>query len=145
MKEIKGNLWDYLRPMFLLGITTNGTVKTNGACVMGRGCAFEASQRYPEVPKILGQHIREHGNVCWASRELPLFFFPVKHNWYEMADLELIRRSAEELAEIARHPAKPIYTFVLPRPGCGNGRLRWEDVRGVIAPILPDNVWVISF
>mgnify|MGYP001580901715 CR=1 FL=1 len=59
-----------------------------------------------------------------------------------MADLELIKESASQLAVVAG--AYSNKTFVLPRPGCGNGGLKWEDVKPVIEPILPDNVHVIT-
>lgn len=40
-------------------------------------------------------------------------------------------------------PIRTVFAAVLPRPGCGNGRLTWEQVKPVIK-FLPDNVWVIS-
>lgn len=142
MREITGELWDYYgRPNTVVGITTNGFVKTSGSAVMGRGCAAEANKRFPELPSILGAHIREEGNVCWEMSFVPIFFFPVKHNWWNQADLKLIEQSAGRLYVFADDEPKKIY--VLPRPGCGNGRLTWEQVRPVIQ-FLPDNVWVIS-
>lgn len=143
MREITGELWDYYgRHHTIVLITTNGTVKKNGACVMGRGCAFEATQRIPRIAKQLGALIQKHGNVVVELEYERLWTFPVKHNWWERADLELIRRSAETLGQLAQPPHQDL-TFVLPRPGCGNGHLTWEVVRPLLAG-LPDNVLVIT-
>lgn len=152
MVEATGNLWTYKADIRV--ITTNGTVKKTGECVMGRGCALEAKSRYPGVAKMLGRLIQEHGNhVHLIFRRNPLTFrmplvsFPVKHNWYETADLKLIEQSAHELVKLADDQAwiDGWKRVVLPRPGCGNGNLRWEDVRPVIAPILDDRFHVITF
>jgi hypothetical protein len=152
MKEAQGNLWTY--PADIRVITTNGFVKKNGECVMGRGCAKEAVKgtrhngAWPGLPSILGAIIQSDGNhvaflgACVTPATGILVSFPVKHNWWERADLGLIRRSAEELAKGIAHDGSRI---VMPRPGCGNGQLKWEDVKPVIEPILSDNVVVITF
>lgn len=146
MKEVTGNLWDYDADYRV--ITTNGTVKSNGCAVMGRGCAAEAKERYPGLDKRLGTHLKMFGNKIHLLHdkniEAGLWSFPVKHNWWERADIKLIKQSAEELASEAR-ACGPDVIFVMPRPGCGNGRLQWETVRAAIADILPDNVHVITF
>jgi hypothetical protein len=161
VKEIKGNLWDYFgedgklsqwkpeNAKFVVLITTNGTIKKNGEAVMGRGCAAEAKKLMPSLPADLGSHIRERGNIVMqpmggddAYEEACLWTFPVKHNWWEKADLELIRKSALRLKTIAKNSKG--FTFILPRPGCGNGGLRWKDVKVVLEEVkLPRNVWVI--
>ena len=145
MKEVFGNAWDY--PANVFCITTNGTVKSSdGAGVMGRGIAAEAKKRFPGIDKKLGNMICKHGNHVYLATDFgsgDLCFFPVKHNWWEKADLNLIKRSAMELASIAE--AFPETIFVLPRPGCGNGGLCWDLVKPVIEKILPDNVHVITF
>lgn len=143
MIEVRGNLWTY--PADIRVITTNGTVKKNGECVMGRGCALEATKKYSGIAKILGTHIKEKGNhvgFIFGSAE-GIWSFPVKHNWYEKADIELIKRSAEEL--VALLPKDKKLRVVLPRPGCGNGGLKWEDVKPVLEPILDDRFHVITF
>lgn len=144
MKEIVGELWDYYgKPNTVVCITTNGTVKKSGEAVMGRGCAEEAKARFPKLPAVLGAFIKRFGNRPWWGHTdgfEGLASFPVKHNWWEQADLELIRESAKRLFDWAANHHE---TFVLPRPGCGNGRLTWEQVRPVIE-FLPDNVLVIS-
>jgi len=143
MREANGNLWDfYEQPNAVVCITTNGTVKNNGEVVMGRGCAREAKDKFPHVPRFLGRWIKRHGNVPAYFVGSRLMTFPVKHNWWEQADLALIEQSAKALADKANRVG---LTFYLPRPGCGNGRLTWDEVRPVIEPILPDNVVVISF
>jgi hypothetical protein len=127
MVEFTGNIWTY--PADVVIITTNGTVTKKGECVMGRGCAKEAKDLFPGLPKALGDKIKKEGNhpylfelathtprsntVAYTSAEedLPAFpeagtqsyqrvtlvTFPVKHNWYERADLTLIRTSALQL------------------------------------------------
>lgn len=143
MKELTGNLWRYYNaPQHIICVTTNGYVKKDGHGVMGRGCANEARFRIPGITKLLGAHIQTNGNV--AGYLLPnVIAFPVKHNWYEPADMELIRKSARWLGNIACH--HPEFSFILPRPGCGNGRLSYCDVRPLLVELLPDNVYVIDF
>jgi len=144
MKEVIGNLWTY--PAEARVITTNGFVKSNGAAVMGRGCAREAATRWPRLPALLGLCIRERGNIvhymgAWDG-EL-IIAMPVKHNWWEPADPALIVESAEGLVWLANHMS--FVSIVLPRPGCGNGQLSWDTVKSLIEPILDDRFSVITF
>lgn len=139
MKEVTGDLWTY--PADWRGVTTNGVVKKDGTCVMGRGCALEARNKYPGLDKELGELISKYGTDVYLFEKYKLFTFPTKHHWYDKSDLRLIGDSAISLETIARQA--PEETFLLPRPGCNNGRLRWEQVERVIR-FLPDNVLIIS-
>lgn len=144
MQEAHGNLWDFvsLSPQHIAVITTNGFVKRNGECVMGKGCAREARDRFPGLALEVGDCIRAYGNVVSVVRK-QLVTFPTKHVWWERSDLELIAKSAAQLGHLA--DLQPENIFYLPRPGCGNGGLCWEDVLPVLeAAQLPDNVVVIS-
>jgi hypothetical protein len=144
MKLITGNLWaPRFNPPVWRCITTNGAVRKDGACVMGRGCALEAKNRYIGFDNLLGQTILRRGNIVHVFPNFGLISFPVKKHWSEPADLALIGQSAVQLRVFAL--ANPGDTFILPRPGCGNGRLGWFDVKPVLEPILPDNVHVITF
>jgi hypothetical protein len=150
-----GNIWDEIDNCDAIVITTNGTVKANGACVMGRGIAREARDRYPGVDLTLGQLIQSKGNLVfkldrpiWSGPLRPyvalrLVSFPVKHNWYEKACLTLIESSTVSLRLLA--DIEKWKMVIMPRPGCGNGNLKWEDVRPVIEPILDDRFVVMSF
>lgn len=136
MKEVYGNVWEYKADVVC--IPTNG-VFNNGRAVMGRGVAEQALIKYPKVATLLGDSLEQYGNHL-----TPLFAdlvaFPTKHHWREQADLDLIKQSATELSAFV----DPELTYVLPRPGCGNGRLSWEQVKPAIEDILPDNVHVIE-
>ncbi len=142
MKEVFGNLWEFDG---IIAITTNGFVKRDGTCVMGRGCARQAAVRFPELPGKLASRISAEGNHVFNFPEYRLITFPVKHNWWEAADLDLIERSARELLKIieVKKIKEAIY---LPRPGCGNGRLKWEEVKKFLSPILkPDQFHIVTY
>ena len=97
MKEVFGDLWKFDG---IIAITTNGFVKRERTCVMGRGCARQAAVRFPELPRKLASRISAEGNYVFYFSEYRLITFPVKHNWWEAADLDLIQRSARELLKI---------------------------------------------
>jgi len=142
MKEITGNLWDFHGyHNTVICLTTNGTVKANGEGVMGRGNALEATQRFPGIAAKLGDRLMHRGNhVEWLF--VGVLMFPVKHQWFERADLELIARSVQELQRFIE--ANPRLIWILPRPGVGNGKLDWKDVKPLLEK-LPDSVYVITF
>lgn len=114
---------------------------------MGRGVALQAKQRWPQLPRILGESIQKSDNhvayLLWPDEALLLLSFPTKHHWRDDADLELIARSCGELIILADR--LNLEHILLPRPGTGNGRLDWTQVRPVIAPILDDRVSVLYY
>jgi hypothetical protein len=143
MREVTNDLWDFFgKEGFVVCITTNGFVKKDGTCVMGRGCAKEATERIPNIAFRLGQRIRTFGNITFYFQDIQLISFPVKHYWWNKADIDLIKQSTVYLADFAA--MWPDKTFILPRPGCGNGKLDWKDVKPILEGILPDNVLVVS-
>jgi hypothetical protein len=127
-------------------ISTNGFVKRNGLAVMGRGCAAQAALRYPIAPRLLAEHIRRNGNVPgWIGEhnDWALIVLPVKHNWWEKADLGLIRMSVNWLREYAENNGV-VTTIHVPRLGCGNGKLNWANEVRPLMEVLPDNCVVHS-
>ena len=141
MIELKADLWD---PRWdLRCITTNGFVKKNGECVMSRGVANQAKLRYKGIARILGNAIEKGGNHVHFLGFASIASFPVKHNWWEKADLDLIERSAKELLLfIDGYVSTTVHQVALPRPGCGNGGLLWSDVRPRIE-FLDDRFYVV--
>lgn len=139
------DLWDVMGDAVV--ITTNGDVNREGRAVMGRGCALEAKRLFTDIDKALGRQLRRYGNRVQVVDPAPLRYtppivtFPVKHHWHEQADLKLIARSAHEL--VALTDAEGWETVVMPRPGCGNGRLRWSDVKPILEPLLDDRFVIV--
>ena len=142
MKELTGDIWDYYDKGNWVVITTNGFVKKNGEAVMGRGVAQQAKQRYPDLPKRLGDCLRALGNHVTLQPSCGLLTFPVKHNWWEKADLELIEQSCKELRDMAS-VLKPLIYLV--RPGCSNGKRDWlTEVKPILEKYLDDRFVVVE-
>ena len=141
MKEIKGDIWDYYDKGNWIVITTNGDVRKDGACVMGRGIALQAKLRFPELPYRLGKLLKEFGNsinYLWPYR---IIAFPVKSHWRGKANLRLIERSCEDLLFSRKDYKGSIYMV---RPGCGNGGLDWDGVKSILEKYLDDRFVVVS-
>lgn len=144
MKEATGNIWRHRTDAIV--IPTNGDVNRHGRAVMGRGLALQAARRWALLPKVLADLLREHGNHVmdvYKPRRLPtVLTFPVKHHWYDSADLDLIERSAQELVALVDRLA--YRQVALPRVGCGNGGLDWKDVRPILERHLDDRFILVS-
>ena len=137
MKEIVGDIWTEAESPAYIVVPTNGFVKNNGECVMGRGLAYQAKTQFPMLPKELGTRIKENGNIVFVFDEYEIITFPVKHNWMEMADLNLIEGSARRLRKIALEEIYPLPIY-MSHVGCGNGGLNWQDVKPIIKRYLGD-------
>lgn len=140
MIELFGDLWSVTAD--ITAVTTNGMVRRDGGCVMGRGTALQATKRFPRVEFELGGLIRRFGNKPYLLAGGELLSFPVKHHWRQPADLKLIVQSCERAVTLA-----DFYewrTVAMPRPGCGNGQLEWFDVADVIGDILDDRFTIVE-
>lgn len=148
MKMIVDDLWhvydELVAPAFsrAIVIPTNGTVRNDGSCVMGAGLALDAKKRWPTLPKQLGELLKLGGNNPYGFPQMRLITFPVKHNWWEKADLALIRQSAMRLAMSAS--ASRYEIIYMPKVGCGNGRLQWKDVRNVLEEFLTSRFIIVT-
>lgn len=144
MREQQIDIWEAARNAQAVCITTNGTVKSNGRAVMGRGVALEAAGRWPKLPSMLGQWLSTTGGAgphlfvipknSLRDQPFALVCFPVKFEWNMHAAPILVAQSIKELVDSAE-----IFGWqrvVLPRPGCGNGSLDWDrDVKPLCAPL----------
>ena len=135
MKEMVGNLW--LESAAFKCIPTTGTVTPDGSAVLDSGPGKEAAAKFQGLEVDLGRMIASRGNQVHVLRP-GLLSFPVQQYQFGGPTLQIIERSAKQLLAIVAD-AKTL----LPRPGCGPGQLKWEDVAKVLA-FLPDNVIVID-
>lgn len=148
MKEAYGDFWD--QPAEVHVITTNGDTRSDGCAIMGRGIAREAKRHFRMISKDLGGKLLESGNHVYYLGEYPsmlrqfksynMFSFPVKHHWYERADIDLIVQSTAELVL----KTSGMKSIVMVRPGCGNGNLDWAGVKSRIKPMLDDRFTIIE-
>jgi len=154
MKERTGNLFEETGDAIC--ITTNGAIKCNGCGVMGAGVAKEAAIRYPQLPKKLGSNLKQLGNhvnildfiihptpsECKCPKYTYIVAFPVKHMWYDNADLTLIEQSCKELVAMADRIGWQ--NVSLPRPGCMNGKLEWATVKPICEKYFDDRFTIVD-
>lgn len=156
MRDALGDLWTYGgNSVVARVITTNGFVKRDGRAVMGRGCAMEARDRFRGLDSWLGEQIGRFGNRLAAAPPNPakgrpfwLITFPVKPvsgpngepGFSCPADPAIIRESATDLLSFTLGMLPDGGDIVLPRPGCGNGRLSWDSIRPLLAEELDQPV-----
>ena len=133
MIEKACNLW--IEPADYRCILTSAAV-ANGEAVLESRSAHAAAVKFAGLATDLGRLLTARGNHVHVIRP-GLCSFPIKQYQWSGPDLQVIARSARELAELVGK-AKTL----LPRPGCGDGELKWEDVSKAIAS-LPDNVIIV--
>lgn len=138
MKTVCGDIWNL--PADHRVITTNGIVKSNGAAVMGKGIALQAATRYPGIDFELGDLINKWGNHVFKLSH-NLISFPTKNDWRNRSELNLIKRSAEELALMFLQEEE--VTVLLPPPGCGSGGLKWTQVEPILSRILKTDKFTV--
>jgi len=140
MQELTKNIWDFLG-RGIIAITTNNRLTRDGRAIPGHGVAAQAAQQFPELFKELGQRLQESGGHVHELSH-GLVSFPVEETPWSRPDLRLIRRSAEELRTLADLRGWPL--VVVPRPGCGGGGLRWEEVRPLLAGQFDERFIVVT-
>lgn len=129
--------------------TSNGVLKKNGALVMGAGVAKAFRDYFPGIDILAGQLVKENGNVCQeielhkyhSGHMMTIVSFPTKYHWKDQSNIKLIEKSAQELVSLSdENNWKTIY---LPRPGCKNGGLSWEnEVKLVLLEKLDDRFFI---
>jgi len=139
MREMQVDIWSY-QGQAAIAITTNGSLTLDGRAIMGKGVAKQAAERFPELRHQLGRLLQVRGNH--VHELMPgLVSFPVEETPYSLPELRLIRRSAEELRLLADQCG---WTQVLvPRPGCGGGGMRWQEVQPVLEEFFDDRFIVV--
>ena len=175
MRYTTGNILDYIGRAGAICITTNGFTKSNGEAVMGRGIAKQMADRYPYLPKLLGNAIRDNGNIIQelgVITKTKIISFPVKPisirasanlsnevvshavKQYKAGDMVPgfhckadVNIITESIMDlVALTKAKPIYV-VLPILGCGAGELSFnkDGIREKMESNLNDFFYCMSF
>lgn len=121
----KGDIWDLAKTHIIV-------ISTNLQGVMGRGLAKQASDKYIDLEFWYRSTLK-----YWQGQELLIYksmeshrklaMFPVKYDWRQTANLDLMRRSAILLKRYILQ--NPCVRMAVPQVGCGFGELLWEDVK----------------
>jgi len=144
MKVIKGNIWDYWQKGYVIVIPTNRTIKKDGSLVMGKGLAYQCKNKFENIEYQWGAQITQSCEIIpqifYDARRL--IYFPVKYNWWEKADLDLIRHSIIELKSLLIEGI--VEKIAIPKVGCGNGQLNWKEVEPILDKYLNDRFIVVD-
>lgn len=125
----------------LICIPTNGyyNQKTHNL-TMGAGLALEAVKKYPYLKKIFGEYVYENGNIPCIINDYSIASFPTKDVYWNNSSLSLIERSAIILRDLSLEKWDYV---LLPRVGCGLGKLKWKNVREVLSKILVESMFIV--
>jgi hypothetical protein len=113
---------------------------------MGAGIAKVFRDKYLDLDLKLGALVTTHGNYPYVvksgSPELQtIMSFPTKDHFAKPSIMGLIHESC--LRAMIRADEYGLEHIYLTPPGCGHGKLLWEDVSKVIFPVLDDRFCVV--
>jgi len=128
------------------------TVNTVG--VMGKGIALMFKERYPDLFKdyaaaCRAKEVQVGQMLVTPTNELDgprwVIHFPTKEHWRKPSRMAWVESGLQDLARVIRE--KQIRSIALPPLGCGNGGLKWEEVRARIETTLGriEGLEVIAF
>lgn len=149
MREQTGNLWTFHQEKRWIVITTNIGFKKDGTNPMGAGVAKQAAEKYEDLPAWYGKKCKKYraDTAVQVYRPGKLFLFPTKPfdpsqpwmSWKQDSSLDLIRRSAKQLAAVVEKLGDEIFGDIgIPLVGCQNGNLRRRDVMPILKEYLDD-------
>lgn len=162
MHDITGEYWDVLiKNRFDVAVCTTNQVLTNEGClVMGGGIAKEFKLRFEnynvDLPRCWGKQLETVLESNFKSALLITHNYddydlecvnyivgmPTKYHWKDKSDINLIKTSCEQLALASI--MLDWNRILIPRPGCGLGGLKWDDVKPVLQELLDDRFYVIG-
>ena len=119
------------------------TVNTVG--VMGKGIALQFKKAFPDNFKMYEQAAKNNkiqiGSVFVTetgkfTNPKYIINFPTKKHWRYPSKFEWIKEGLEDLKKFIIH--NKIKSIAIPPLGCGNGKLKWTDVKLLIVNSLSE-------
>lgn len=111
----------------------------NTVGVMGKGIALAFKNRYPKMFEVYKEACEKKKfqmgklMLCHAPDHL-ILLFPTKENWRNPSKLEYIEKGLERF--VKNYAEKNISSIAFPKLGCGNGELKWEEVKPLMEKYL---------
>lgn len=115
---------------------------------MGKGIAYQFKKRFPE-------NNRDYVRACRAKKlyigKIHTFYedgkfivnFPTKRSWREKSKIEYLYVGLPELVKFLR--SNHIDSCAIPPLGCGNGGLKWAEVKPIIIKYLEPLKYNVEF
>lgn len=174
MKETTGNLWDTECPWIAITtnmfVSRNGFAIMGRGCAKE---LVDRCPEAPGRLGSLNQHVANPVKIfaTWNGKQIVNFPVKPRHviadqdlsnivphmrgkfargqfvpGWAAMADPELIAKSAKRLRLLVDeyHPLSADPVVAVPRPGCGAGGLKWEDVKPLLEPFFDHRFLIYS-
>lgn len=135
MKYLKGNLLEANVEALV------NTVNTVG--IMGKGIALQFKERFPVNFKIYSKACKkgevEVGKMLIVEEtsldgNQIIINFPTKTEWYKKSQYSYIEEGLQDLAKVIKE--NNIKSIAIPPLGCGNGGLKWDQVKILIEKYL---------
>lgn len=146
MKYFNGNIWELYDRNYIVAIPTNIGWTKSGYNVMGRGLAFEASQKFDQLAKKYGEickqklesanfwYYSEKRIICLATKSLNKL--QPNLSWKSNSTIWQIETSCKSLVNWIEMKLKisgdMTHQIAIPMLGCGNGGLKEEDVLPIL-------------
>jgi O-acetyl-ADP-ribose deacetylase (regulator of RNase III) len=120
------------------------TVNTVG--VMGKGIALQFKKAFPEVFSAYREAVKQGEIVVGQVQVVPIralqgpryvINFPTKQHWRSPSQLAWIETGLVDLKK--KLETLNIQSVALPPLGCGNGQLKWAEVKALIEKIMMDS------
>ena len=142
MLEKKNDFWIESMDADAIVVTTNNVITTKGL-VMGAGIALQFKEKYPDLPIIFGQTIKnEEYNIAITNKNGKyIIAVQTKFHFKDASPMELVVNSCRKLYSLC--DTLNLQKIVMVKPGCGNGNLLWPDVKNNIS-FLDDRFVVVS-
>jgi O-acetyl-ADP-ribose deacetylase (regulator of RNase III) len=146
MKFITGNL---------LEANTDALVNTvNTVGVMGKGIALQFKEHFPLNNKIYVEDCKagrvEIGKMLVVkdgdlNGEKLIINFPTKIEWFKKSSYDYIEEGLKDLINVIK--IYEIKSIAIPPLGCGNGGLKWDNVKALMNKYLEriENVEIIIY
>ena len=137
------DFWSICEDYDALLVTTNEFVKKDSRLAMGAGIAKQFADRYPTVPKTLGDWVNNVGNLpcCIHGSNRSIISMPTKTHFKLDSNMDLIQISAYGVLDIVEKWG--FERILSTAPGCGMGNLKWADVFAKLSEIWDDRFTVI--
>jgi hypothetical protein len=138
MQKKTDDIWFYWTKGYWVVVPTNGHINKQGEATMGRGVAYQANKLFKGLSKALGKLMVQNGNTVFLFEKQRLITFPTKNYWKDPSDLGIIEHSCKTLKALLKQYKKEKIKFVMPKVGCGNGKLSWDKVQPIIKAYFSD-------